>query len=221
MVDLGLGREDLDAIAGDFSDEQLPLVLGLLAQSFTAYALLEQIGHGTGRIADIVTALKDYSYMDRAPVQDIDVHEGLDNTLVMLQGELKRGVDVQRDYGAGIPRIEARGSELNQVWTNLIDNAVDAMAGNGHLVVRTRSDDGSVVVEVEDDGPGIDPADVAKVFDPFFTTKLPGQGTGLGLNIAFNIVRGSGGQIEVSSQPGRTVFRVRLPVQQPVEAADQ
>ncbi len=217
MVDLGFGREELAAIAGDFDDEQLPLVLGLLAQSFTARTLLEQIRHGAGRIADIVTALKDYSYMDRAPVQDIDVHEGLDNTLVMLQGELKRGVEVQRDYGDGVPRIEARGSELNQVWTNLIDNAVDAMAGSGHLVVRTRADDGSVVVEVEDDGPGIDAADVAKVFDPFFTTKLPGQGTGLGLNIAFNIVHGSGGQIEVSSRPGQTVFRVRLPVRQPVE----
>ncbi len=151
--------------------------------------------------------------MDRAPVQDVDVHAGLDNTLVMLQGELKRGVEVERQYGADVPRIEARGSELNQVWTNLIDNAVDAMDGHGHLVVRTSSSNGDVVVEIEDDGPGIAPEHVDHVFDPFFTTKLPGQGTGLGLNIAFNIVRGSGGQISVDVAAG--LDRVPRPAPRP------
>jgi signal transduction histidine kinase len=124
-------------------------------------------------------------------------------------------VEVDRDYVRDLPHLEALGSELNQVWTNLIDNAVDAMDGRGHLVIRTRPEEGGVVVEIEDDGPGI-PAEVLdKVFDPFFTTKGPGHGTGLGLNISFNIIHGSGGQLDVMSQPGRTVFRVRLPLQRP------
>jgi PAS domain S-box-containing protein len=211
LVSLGLDRADLDEVASQFRPEAVPGVLGLMSQTETAFALLEQIAQGSERISEIVTALKDYSYMDRAPVQDVDVHEGLDNTLVMLQGELKRGVEVERDYGADVPRIEVRGSELNQVWTNLIDNAVDAMDGHGHLAVRSSADGDDVVVEIEDDGPGIPPENVDHVFDPFFTTKLPGQGTGLGLNIVFNIVRGAGGQIDVRSRPGSTVFRVRIP----------
>jgi PAS domain S-box-containing protein len=215
LASLGLDRAGLDRLAGTFSPSQLPPLLAVLSQSYTAYALLEQIGHGSQRISEIVTALKDYSFMDRAPVQDLDVHDGLDNTLVMLQAKLKRGVEVDRDYDRDLPHLEALGSELNQVWTNLIDNAVDAMDGKGHLVIRTRPEEGGVVVEIEDDGPGI-PAEVLdKVFDPFFTTKGPGHGTGLGLNISFNIIRGSGGQLDVTSQPGRTVFRVRLPLKRP------
>lgn len=215
LASLGLDRTGLDRLAGAFSPSQLPPLLSVLSQSYTAYALLEQIGHGSQRISEIVTALKDYSFMDRAPVQDLDVHDGLDNTLVMLQAKLKRGVEVERDYDRDLPHLEALGSELNQVWTNLIDNAVDAMDGKGHLVIRTHGEEGGVVVEIEDDGPGI-PAEVLdKVFDPFFTTKGPGHGTGLGLNISFNIVRGSGGQLDVISQPGRTVFRVWLPLKRP------
>jgi len=212
IIGLDLCTADLAGLAGDFTPVQLPKVLGLITHSHTAYALLEQVGHGSQRISEIVKALKDYSYMDRAPVQEIDVHEGLDNTLVMLQAKLKQGIDVRRDYGADVPKFEAMGSELNQVWTNLIDNAVDAMDGSGHLVVATSSDGESIVVEISDDGPGIDTADVDKVFDPFFTTKLPGKGTGLGLNIVYNIVRGSGGRIEVESRPGATTFRVEIPV---------
>jgi PAS domain S-box-containing protein len=212
LVSLGLGTPELDALAEGFPEPKLALALGLVCRSHLAFALMEQITHGTQRISEIVTALKDYSYMDRAPVQDIDVHAGLDNTLVMLQGKLKQGVEVERAYGQDLPLIEARGSELNQVWTNLIDNAADAMDASGRLVIRTSSDGESIVVEIEDDGPGIAADHVDKVFEPFFTTKLPGQGTGLGLNIVFNIVRGSGGQIDVRSEPGSTVFTVRIPI---------
>ncbi|HET8929973.1 MAG TPA: PAS domain S-box protein [Acidimicrobiales bacterium] len=211
LVGSGLNGDGIDALADTFSRDQLPHVLGLLGASFTAATLLAQIGHGSRRISEIVKALKDYSYMDRAPVQDLDVHEGLDNTLVMLQSKLKAGVEVTRDYAAGLPRIEALGSELNQVWTNLIDNAIDAMDGSGRLAIRTSADDDGILVEIQDDGEGIEPDHLSNIFDPFFTTKGPGRGTGLGLNIVFNIVRGSGGHIGVDSEPGCTVFGVRLP----------
>lgn len=217
IVSLDLSIDDLDSLAEEFDAKKLSSVLSLMTHSYTAFALLAQVGHGSGQISEIVKALKDYSFMDQAPVQDVDVREGLDNTLIMLQAKLKRGVEVERNYRDDVPRIEALGSELNQVWTNLIDNAVDAMDGSGHLIIRTSVDDGWVVVDIEDDGPGIDAGLLDKVFDPFFTTKLPGQGTGLGLNIVFNIVRGSGGRIDVRSKPGCTVFRVRLPVHRSVD----
>jgi PAS domain S-box-containing protein len=211
VINLGLDTPDLDELAERFSPQQLPWVIELLTKSFSMFALVEQITQGSQRISEVVTALKHYSFVDRAPVQDIDVHEGLDNTLVMLQGKLKRGVEVERDYAGDLPRIETRGSELNQVWTNLIDNAVDAMGGSGHLVLRTSPEDNGVRVDIEDDGPGIAKDVIDKVFDPFFTTKRPGEGTGLGLNIVFNIVTNFGGRIEVRSQPGSTTFTVHIP----------
>jgi PAS domain S-box-containing protein len=213
LAALDLQPTALDELADSVSPALVEPMLTVLAHSYSAAELLEQIGHGASRISQIVAALKDYSFMDRAPVQDVDVHEGLDSTLVMLQAKLRSGIEVERRYGADVPRIEALGSELNQVWTNLIDNAVDAMGGNGRLVIRTAPADQGVLVEIEDDGPGIPTDIVDKVFDPFFTTKGPGHGTGLGLNISFNIIRGSGGTIDVDSQPGRTVFRVLLPLQ--------
>lgn len=213
LVSLGLTVPELEDLEATFGPDRLPIALRAACQAHTAYASLEQISHGTQRISQIVTALKAYSFMDRAPVQRVDIHEGLDNTLVMLQGKLKRGVDVQRRYGDDVPAIEAHGNELNQVWTNLIDNAVDAMGGQGSIAIRTRRSDDSVIVEIEDDGPGIPAEHVEKVFDPFFTTKLPGQGTGLGLNIVYNALHDSGGRIDVRSQPGRTVFTVQLPIE--------
>lgn len=215
LVDLGMDAASLDELADNFDSSHLGAAITALSQAHTAYGLIAQIGHGSQRISAIVAALKDYSYMDRAPVQDLDIHEGLNGTLVMLQSKLKLGIEVHRDYGSGVPHIETLGSELNQVWTNLIDNAADAMNGSGHLRIRTRAAEGGVVVEIEDDGGGIPPDAVGKVFDPFFTTKAPGQGTGLGLNIVFNMIRGMGGRIEVESEPGRTVFRVWLPVRRP------
>ena len=151
--------------------------------------------------------------MDQAPFQSVDVHEGLDNTLIIFQSKLKRGVTVQRHYGEDLPEIQAYASELNQVWTNIIDNAIDAMGGEGTLTIRTRREDEWVVVEIEDDGPGI-PDDIrSMVFDPFFTTKGPGAGTGLGLNISRNlVVQRHHGDITVTSRPGRTCFAVYLPI---------
>lgn len=221
LAALDLNPRALDELAASVSPALLEPMLTVLAHAYSAAELLEQIGHGASRISQIVAALKDYSFMDRAPVQDVDVHEGLDNTLVMLQAKLRNGIEVERDYGSDVPRIEALGSELNQVWTNLIDNAVDAMDGTGRLMIRTAAADQGVLVEIEDDGPGI-PADIVdKVFDPFFTTKGPGHGTGLGLNISFNIIRGSGGTIDVDSRPGCTVFQVRLPLQRATASATE
>jgi signal transduction histidine kinase len=164
-------------------------------------------------MAEIIKALKAYTYMDQAPIQSVDAHEGLDNTLVMLRNKLKAGIDVHRQYAENLPRLQAHGSELNQVWTNIIDNAVEAMQGRGELTLRTRQEEQWVVVEIEDNGPGIPPAVQAKIFDPFFTTKAPGKGTGLGLNISHNIiVQKHKGQIAVRSQPGKTCFEIRLPI---------
>lgn len=215
LVDLGMDAADLDALADTFEPGHLGIAITALSEARNAYGLIAQIGHGSARISQIVAALKDYSYMDRAAVQDVDVHDGLDGTIVMLQSKLGQGIEVARNYGADVPHIETLGSELNQVWTNLIDNAADSMSGSGRLTIRTRPADDGVVVEIEDDGPGIPSEVLGKVFDPFFTTKPPGQGTGLGLNIVFNMIRGMGGAIDVQSAPGCTVFRVWLPLHRP------
>ena len=151
--------------------------------------------------------------MDQAPIQAVDIHDGLDSTLVILRSKLKPGVTVRREYAPDLPRIQAFGSELNQVWTNLVDNAIDAMNGEGKITLRTRADDQWVIVEIEDNGPGIPPEILPNLFDPFFTTKPPGSGTGLGLNISHSIVvQKHQGRIDVSSQPGETRFEVRIPI---------
>ena len=177
------------------------------------YILLQENGQGAARISQIVEALKAYTYMDQAPVQSVDVHEGLENTLIVLRGKLEPGMVVHRQYAPDLPRIEAYGSELNQVWTNLIDNAIDATDGGGELTLRTRHDGQWVTVEVEDNGAGIPDEIKPYLFDPFFTTKPPGKGAGLGLNICHNIVvQKHKGRIEVNSRPGKTQFDVLLPV---------
>ena len=181
-----------------------------------AHKLLGEIGEGAGRISAIVGAMRSYAYLDQASVQIVDITEGLENTLVLLGSKLKGGVVVRRQYAEYLPRIQAHGSELNQVWTNIIENAIDAMSGRGNITVRTAARDGYVLAEIEDDGPGMPPQVAARVFDPFFTTKPPGKGTGLGLNISHNIVvQEHKGRIEVDSQPGRTTFRVLLPIAAP------
>jgi signal transduction histidine kinase len=153
--------------------------------------------------------------MDQAAVQEVDIVRSLENTLTILNHKLKRGVAVHRDYPANALLVSSFGSELNQVWTNLIDNASDAMNGKGDLEVRVFQDDDCVVVEIADSGSGI-PADVQpRIFEPFFTTKGVGQGTGLGLDTAHRIVRKHNGSITVTSRPGRTVFRVRVPISNP------
>jgi len=185
----------------------------LLCNTYSTRNSLEEIGHGTTRITGIIKALKSYSYLDQAPVQSIDIHEGLDDTLVMLRSKLKTGIQVRREYAEDLPRIEAYGSELNQVWTNIIDNAAGAMGGQGEIILRTYEEDTWVIVEIWDSGPGIPPEIQAEIFDPFFTTKPPGEGTGLGLNISYNIiVQKHRGQIAVDSKPGETRFVVKLPL---------
>jgi PAS domain S-box-containing protein len=213
LVSLGYHRGDLDALAQVFDPSQLPVVIDWLSFKYTIHSLVSEIGLGTSRIVELVKALKTYTYMDRAPVQSVDVREGLDNTLIILHNKLKRGVTVVREYAEDLPVILAYASELNQVWTNLIDNAIDAMGGKGRLTVRARRDDNWLVIEIEDDGPGISRDIQTKIFDPFFTTKPPGDGTGLGLNISRNlIVQKHRGQISVISRPGNTCFSVRLPI---------
>ncbi len=170
---------------------------------------------GTQRISEIVKSVKAYSYLDQSPVQDVDVREGLENTLIILRHKMKDGIKIVRDYSADLPHIEAYGSELNQVWTNIMDNAIDAMQGQGELTLRTYTKDGKVVVEIQDNGPGIPIEIQQRIFEPFFTTKPPGQGTGLGLHIAYTIVNNHYGQIRVNSEPGTTCFQVTLPLQLP------
>jgi signal transduction histidine kinase len=163
-----------------------------------------------------VTAFKSYTYLDQAPVQEIDIHEGLEDTLVILQHRLGAGIAVVRNYASDLPRVQAYGSELNQVWTNLIDNALDAMAGQGELRLRTERHDDAIAVEIADTGPGIPAEHQARIFEPFFTTKPPGMGAGLGLHIAYNVVvLRHHGQLQVTTQPGATCMRVLLPFGDP------
>jgi signal transduction histidine kinase len=213
LVNVGITMDELPELAENFTAGQFPTVITSLCNIFTTRNLLEEIGQGTARITEIVKALKSYSYLDRAPIQSIDIHEGLNNTLVMLRSELKKGITVQREFSESLPNIQAYGSELNQVWTNIIDNAVDAMNGQGEIVIKTFKEDSWVVVQIKDSGPGIPKEIQSKIFDPFFTTKSQGEGTGLGLNISYNIiVQKHKGKISVHSRPGETCFEVKLPV---------
>jgi len=220
LVTIGLTEEKLGEIARELGDERLAVVLVSITCGYMTQALMAEIHEGTGRIADIVNALKSYTHLDQAPIQDIDVHEGLNDTLVMLRGKLKQGVTVQREFDTDLPRIQGFGTELNQVWTNVVDNAVAAMQGEGTLTLKTFERDPWIVVQIIDDGPGI-PQDIQpKVFDPFFTTKPPGAGTGLGLNISHSIVvQKHKGEIEVRSKPGDTCFEIRLPKRLDLESA--
>jgi signal transduction histidine kinase len=205
--------ERLLAILDDDCD-CLQAGLEWLATSVAISGLLEEIKESTGRISDLVAAVRSYSQLDRASLQPTDLKEGLESTLVMLGHRLRPGITVVRDYAPDVPRLEAMAGELNQVWTNLIGNAVDAMDGSGTLQVRTRVDGlGCAVVEIIDDGPGMPQEVRARAFDPFFTTKEVGKGTGLGLDISRRIVvERHNGEIEVESEPGRTVLRVLLPL---------
>jgi PAS domain S-box-containing protein len=213
LVSIGYQQSDLEALAKEFSQSQFAVVIEWLAFKFSIYSLVGEIGLSTDRIVELVKALKTYTYMDQAPVQSVDVREGLDNTLIILHNKLKGGVTVVRKYADDLPTIQAYAGELNQVWTNIIDNAIDAMGGEGTLIVRARKEDRWVVVEIEDDGPGIPGEHLSKIFDPFFTTKGPGMGTGLGLNISRNlIVQKHQGKMDVISEPGRTCFSIRLPI---------
>lgn len=190
-----------------------PTLLLWLCEWLTASGLLDAIEQSARRISELVSAIKSYTYMDQGTWQDVEIHHDLDNTLLILKHKLKN-IRVERNFCSDLPRIAARGSELNQVWTNLIDNAVDAMNGNGTLAVITRFENNFVMVEITDNGPGIPAQVLPHIFEPFFTTKGVGKGTGLGLDITYRIVQQHHGMIEVQSQPGQTRFIVRLPIQQ-------
>ena len=201
--------------AGVLAGPALEPGLEWVASTLSAAALLSEIKEATRRISGLVAAVKSYSQMDRASLQHVEVTDGLESTLVMLGHKLRDGVTVVREYTAGLPRIDAHAGELNQVWTNLIDNAIDAMAGAGTLCLRTRADPDAVVVEVADTGSGMPPEVAARAFEAFYTTKEPGKGTGLGLDIAQRIVvERHRGTITIQSRPGETVLRVRLPLRQ-------
>ena len=182
-----------------------------IAASVEVATLLNEIESGTSRISDLVRAIKEYTFMDQAPLQNVDIVKSLETTLTILNHKLKHGVVVKRDYGRVPLLVNSFGSELNQVWTNLIDNAIDAMGGEGELRVRTYRDDDCVVVEIEDSGPGISPDVLPHIFEPFFTTKGVGEGTGLGLDTVQRIVKKHRGDIQVTSKPGDTRFQVWLP----------
>jgi signal transduction histidine kinase len=218
LVGLGLDIDDLTTLAGRLRPDRYASVVTVVAEQFKRQSLLVSLEESTQRIIEIVKALKSYSYLDRADRQLVDLHEGLDSTLVVLQNRLRVGIEVQRAYADDLPQIEAYGNELNQVWTNILDNAIDAMDSRGSIRIVTRSAADHVVVEFTDDGPGI-PADIIdNIFDPFVTSKPPGEGTGLGLNISFNIITEKhGGEIAVWSVPGRTTFTIKLPLSAPRE----
>jgi signal transduction histidine kinase len=217
LVSIDFSAEDLATMADSFSPEQFAFVVKWLNTTYTMYNLLAELRQGAGRISGIVKALKTYSYLDQAPVQSVDVHQGLDDTLLILGHKLKGGPSVRREYDPNLPEIMGYGSELNQVWTNIIDNAAYALAdmpaGEGQILLRTEVDDDWISVRIEDNGPGIPKEIQGRLFEPFFTTKPPGVGTGLGLDISYNIVINKHrGDIKVTSEPGKTVFCVWLPI---------
>jgi signal transduction histidine kinase len=213
LVASGWDRDELERVVERSSPTQLPVVLRWVGAGSSVFGLLEEVGQSAEAISEIVKAVKTYSYLDQAPIQDVDVVESLENTLVLLRPRITTGVKVTRDYAEDVPRIEAYGSELNQVWTNLIDNAIDAIAGQGELTLRAFTAENVVTVEVIDDGLGIPPEIQPRIFEPFYTTKAPGLGTGLGLHIAYNIVvHKHRGQLQVASKPGETCLRVVLPI---------
>lgn len=211
FVGAGLDVDFLDKVGATLDADFLEGALRWLAYTVETEGLMNEIADATSRISTLVAAVKQYTHMDRAPFQEVDLHAGLDSTVVMLGAKLS-GITVVRDYADDLPAVPGYGGELNQVWTNLIANAAEAMDGAGTLTLRTARDGDAVVVEVIDDGPGI-PEEVAdRVFDAFFTTKPVGVGSGLGLDISKRIVETRhAGRLEFDSRPGRTVFRVRLP----------
>jgi signal transduction histidine kinase len=212
MVNFGWSSEALEKLKNNLSPSLFVLSIQWLGTGCSMMGLLSEVLQTTDRISQIVRAVKSYTYLDQASLLEVDIHEGLENTLVIMQHKLKKGVTIKREYSPNLPHIEAYASELNQVWTNIMDNAVDAMNGKGEIKIKTYEEDHCVIVEIADNGPGI-PEDIqSRIFEPFFTTKAPGQGTGLGLHISHDIiVNRHHGQLLVESKPGETKFRIILP----------
>jgi len=202
----------LDQLFTTLGDDNAGAALVRIGASLEIADLLNEIESSAARISDLVAAIKEYTFMDQAPVQNVDIVKTLETTLTILNHKLKRGVVVQRDYEKVPLLVNSFGSELNQVWTNLIDNAIDAMQGKGELRVRAYRQDNCVVVEIADNGPGVPPEIQQRIFEPFFTTKGVGEGTGLGLDTVQRIVRKHRGSVQMKSKPGDTCFQVWLPL---------
>ncbi len=213
LVEAGIGIEQLHRLLASVGKEPFSDVLARVNAQLAVAKLASEIKAGTTRISELVNAIKEYSYMDQASVQKVDVHKALETTLLILKYKLKKkNIQLIREFGADLPLIKAYGSELNQVWTNLIVNAVEAMSDGGTLKIRTRKEPTDIMVEIRDNGSGI-PVDVrSRIFEPFFTTKAVGEGTGLGLDTVARIVRKHRGNIRFESKPGDTCFQVRLPL---------
>jgi signal transduction histidine kinase len=218
LVAAGVEVGWLDRVAATVPAEALAGAVGVAAATCEAESLLEEVGEAARRISALVGAAKQYSQMDRSPLQRLDVHDGLESTLTVLKHKLETGIEVVRDYDRSLPELPAYAGELNQVWTNLVDNAVDAMEdmdGRGRLTVRTARDGDRVLVEIGDNGRGVPAAVVDHVFEPFYTTKPVGRGTGLGLDICWRIVvQRHHGDLRFTSDPGDTRFQVLLPLTQ-------
>ncbi len=219
LVEAEADDECLGKMSEQFPGKTLEFALRRMSATIEVEKILRQIESGATRISELVKAIKEYTYMDQAGEKEIDLHEGLESTLTMLHHDLKNGINVRRDYDKSLPGICAKGSELNQVWTNLIDNAIDALAekakvGKGEITIRTARDGAFALIDIIDNGPGIPPEVKDRIFDPFFTTKPVGEGTGLGLDTVYRIVRQHKGDIRVNSHPGETHFQVRLPIPQ-------
>ena len=218
LVAAGVDAGWLERVAATVPARVLPHAVGLVAIACEAEGLLEEVGEASGRISALIGAAKQYSQMDRSPLQQLDVHDGLESTLTMLKHKLETGIEVVRDYDRSLPELPAYAGELNQVWTNLVDNAVDAMDGmdgTGRLTVRTAREGDQVLVEIGDNGPGIPEAAAAHILEPFYTTKPVGKGTGLGLDICWRIVvQRHHGDLRFTSSPSDTRFQVLLPLTQ-------
>jgi len=221
LVAAGVELNWLNNVKVNVDESILGDVINWIVVTLTEVGLLDEIERCTTRISTLVQAVKDYSYMDQAPLQVIDIHEGLESTLTMLGHKLKRSINIIKEYGCELPKINAYGSELNQVWTNLIDNAIDAVEESAlkltqdapTIWIRTNCEGNSLMVEIADNGYGIPPEKMSHIFEPFYTTKGVGKGTGLGLHIAYRIIVGQHqGDIHVLSQPGDTRFQIRLPL---------
>lgn len=225
FVAAGVTIDWLENVKMNIDPSMLNNFLNWMATTLTEVSLLTEIDRSTERISTLIQAVKDYSYMDQAPLQDIDVHQGLDSTLMMLSPKIKPGMVIERNYGCGLPRLRAYGSELNQVWTNLIDNAIDAVGERTKhdptiaptILIRTTCETDLLLVEIVDNGTGISAEVRSRLFEPFFSTKGVGKGTGLGLHLAYRIIMKHQGDIQVQSQPGETCFQVRLPLSPSIE----
>jgi signal transduction histidine kinase len=221
LVAAGFDEGELESLAADLPPDTLADALTWIGQSLAADELVETIVTSTRAISELVGAVKEYSYMDRAPVQEVDIHDGIESTIRILGHKLKDGTRLTRQFDRSLPRITVLAGELNQVWTNLLDNAIDAAGPDGEVRIRTFKDNVHLVVEVGDNGPGI-PSEVGtRIFDPFYTTKDAGKGTGLGLDVTRRIVtERCGGEIDFRSEPGDTVFQVRLPLVSPMSVQE-